>query len=178
MILSFYRSKSHSFQNPKKTGFSGFPFSATRNPGFKILPRIENTSTESALSNPHKNFFLIPCLPHPKFNLRPLHTCTHNSVGYHNHPKCRYLQPHPMQNSNKHTVWRVACQLPQFSHDERYFLPCCWWMGWFTLFSGERLLETSKSLLLAQFKDFTSLFFDFIDKSHALGEWQIGHCAC
>jgi len=37
-ILSFYRSKSHSFQNPKKPGFR---FSATRNPG---LPRIGNTT--------------------------------------------------------------------------------------------------------------------------------------
>jgi len=44
MTLRFYRSKSHSFQNPKKTGFPGFLFSATRNPSFKILPRIGNTS--------------------------------------------------------------------------------------------------------------------------------------
>jgi len=44
MILSFYRSKSHSFQDPKKTGFPWFLFSATRNPGFKILPRIGNTA--------------------------------------------------------------------------------------------------------------------------------------
>jgi len=43
MILTFYRSKSHSFQNPKKTGFPGFFFSVTRNPGFKILLRIGNT---------------------------------------------------------------------------------------------------------------------------------------
>jgi len=34
MILNFYRSKSHSFQNPKKTGFPGFLFSATRKPRF------------------------------------------------------------------------------------------------------------------------------------------------
>jgi len=46
MILSFYRSKSHSFQNPKKTCFSGFLFSVTRNAGFKILPRIGNTTTD------------------------------------------------------------------------------------------------------------------------------------
>ena len=45
MILSFYHSKSHPFQNPKKTDFPGFLFSATRNPGFKILPRIGNTSS-------------------------------------------------------------------------------------------------------------------------------------
>jgi len=44
VILSFYRSKSHSFQNPKKAGFPRFLFSATRNPGFKILPRIGNTT--------------------------------------------------------------------------------------------------------------------------------------
>jgi len=44
MILSFYRSKSHSFQNPKKTGVPGFLFSATRNPGFRIFPRIGNTT--------------------------------------------------------------------------------------------------------------------------------------
>jgi len=44
MILSFYRSKSHSFQHPKKTGFPGFLFSATQNPGFKILPRVGNTN--------------------------------------------------------------------------------------------------------------------------------------
>jgi len=43
MILSFYRSKSHSFQNPKKSRFSRVFFSVTRNPGFKILPRIGNT---------------------------------------------------------------------------------------------------------------------------------------
>ena len=43
MILCFYRSKSRSLQNPKKTGFPGFLFSAARNPGFKILPRIGNT---------------------------------------------------------------------------------------------------------------------------------------
>jgi len=43
MILNFCRSKSHSFQNPKKTGLPGF-FSATRNPGFKILSRIANTA--------------------------------------------------------------------------------------------------------------------------------------
>ena len=42
-ILSFYCSKSHSFQNRKNPGFPGFFFSATRNPGFKILPRIGNT---------------------------------------------------------------------------------------------------------------------------------------
>jgi len=29
---------------PEKNGFPGFLFSATRNPGFKILPRIGNTS--------------------------------------------------------------------------------------------------------------------------------------
>jgi len=44
MILSFYRSKSHSFQKPKKTGIPGFVFSATRNARFKILPRIGDTS--------------------------------------------------------------------------------------------------------------------------------------
>ena len=43
MILSFYRSKSHSFQNPIKTGFPGFLFLATRNPGLKILPQLGNT---------------------------------------------------------------------------------------------------------------------------------------
>jgi len=43
-ILSFYCSKSHSFQNRKNPGFPGFFFSATRNPGFKILPRIGNTN--------------------------------------------------------------------------------------------------------------------------------------
>jgi len=48
MILCFYRSKSRSLQNPKKTGFPGFLFSATRNPGFKILPRIGNTSFKKA----------------------------------------------------------------------------------------------------------------------------------
>jgi len=32
------------FKTRKKTGFSGFLFSAIRNPGFKILPRIRNTS--------------------------------------------------------------------------------------------------------------------------------------
>jgi len=43
-ILSFHRSKSHSFQNP---GFPGFLFSATRNPCIKILPRIGNTRHDS-----------------------------------------------------------------------------------------------------------------------------------
>ena len=61
MILSVYRSKSHSFQNPKKTGFPGFLLSATRNPGFKILPRIGNTSGEPAARvniwyGPHQKF--------------------------------------------------------------------------------------------------------------------------
>jgi len=42
-ILSFYCSESHSFQN-RKTVFLGLLFSATRNPGFKILPRIGNTN--------------------------------------------------------------------------------------------------------------------------------------
>jgi len=47
MILRFYRSKPHSFQNPKKTDFPGFPFSTTRNRGFKILPRIGNTNYDA-----------------------------------------------------------------------------------------------------------------------------------
>jgi len=41
MIPSFYRSKLHSFQNP---GLPGFLFSVTWNLGFKILPRIGNTT--------------------------------------------------------------------------------------------------------------------------------------
>jgi len=32
------------FKTRKKTGFPGFLFSATRKPGFKILPRIGNTT--------------------------------------------------------------------------------------------------------------------------------------
>jgi len=40
VILCFYRSKSHSFQNPKKNGSPGFLFSATR-------PRIGNTTNET-----------------------------------------------------------------------------------------------------------------------------------
>jgi len=44
MTLSFHRSKSHSFQNPKKTGFPGFLYTATRSPGFKIMPGIRNTT--------------------------------------------------------------------------------------------------------------------------------------
>ena len=43
MILSVYRSKSHSFQSPKKRIFPGF-FSSYPKPGLKILPRIGNTT--------------------------------------------------------------------------------------------------------------------------------------
>jgi len=50
MILSFYRSKLHSISKPDKTGFPGFLFSATRNPSFKILPRIGNTTYSKASS--------------------------------------------------------------------------------------------------------------------------------
>jgi len=46
MTLSLYRSISHSFQNPKKRVFPFF-LSATRNPGFKILPRIWNTKGDT-----------------------------------------------------------------------------------------------------------------------------------
>jgi len=41
MTLSFYRAKSHLFQNRKQLGFSRFVFSANRNPGFEILPLLE-----------------------------------------------------------------------------------------------------------------------------------------
>jgi len=61
MILSFYRSKSHSFQNPEKTGFPVFFCSAARNLGFKILPGIGNTSgtvfTLISSFNDNNNFY-------------------------------------------------------------------------------------------------------------------------
>ena len=44
MILSFYRSKSHSCQNPKKNRFYRVSFLNYPKPGFNILPRIGNTS--------------------------------------------------------------------------------------------------------------------------------------
>jgi len=44
MILSFISQKRILFKTRKSPGFPGFPFSATRNPGFKILPRIGNTT--------------------------------------------------------------------------------------------------------------------------------------
>jgi len=56
MILGFYRSKSRSFQNPKKNGFL---FSVTRNPGFKILPRFENTSVGRGMNKSSKNYVKI-----------------------------------------------------------------------------------------------------------------------
>ena len=43
MILSFYRSKSHSCQNPKKNRFYRVSFLNYPKPGFWILPRIGNT---------------------------------------------------------------------------------------------------------------------------------------
>jgi len=51
MILSFYCSKSHSFQIPKKNRFSRAFFSATRNPGFLILPPIRNTSFQCQIQD-------------------------------------------------------------------------------------------------------------------------------
>jgi len=45
MILSFYRSKSHSFKNPKKTGF---PWSFSQLPETRVLkfcPELETLST-------------------------------------------------------------------------------------------------------------------------------------
>ena len=44
MILSFYHAKSHLFQNLKQLEFSQVFYSATRNLGLKIFPRIENTT--------------------------------------------------------------------------------------------------------------------------------------
>jgi len=44
MILSFIAQNRIHFTTRKKTGFPGFLFSATRNPDFKTLPRIGNTS--------------------------------------------------------------------------------------------------------------------------------------
>jgi len=44
MILSFIGQNRIHFKTRKKTGVPGFLFSATRNPGFKILPRIGNTN--------------------------------------------------------------------------------------------------------------------------------------
>jgi len=41
MILSFYRSKSHSFQNPKKTGFPGFFSQLPETRIFKFFPELE-----------------------------------------------------------------------------------------------------------------------------------------
>jgi len=44
MILSFIAQNRIHFKNRINLGFPGFLFSATRNPGFKILPRNGNTS--------------------------------------------------------------------------------------------------------------------------------------
>jgi len=44
MILSFIAQNRIHFKTRKYPGFPGFLFSATRNPGFKILPRIGNTA--------------------------------------------------------------------------------------------------------------------------------------
>ena len=44
MILIFIAQNLIHFKTQKTPGFPGFLFSATRNPGFKILPRIGNTS--------------------------------------------------------------------------------------------------------------------------------------
>jgi len=47
MILSFIAQNRIHFKIRKKTVFPGFLLLATRNPGFKILPRIGNTICNS-----------------------------------------------------------------------------------------------------------------------------------
>jgi len=70
--LSFHRWKSHSFQNPKQTGLPGFLFSATRNPGLKILPQIRNTTwmTTSYFARRRFKSMLNYAILKPKQNVR------------------------------------------------------------------------------------------------------------
>ena len=44
--MGLFCAKSLFYQNPKNPSFPGVFLSGTRNPGFKILPRIGNTSFE------------------------------------------------------------------------------------------------------------------------------------
>jgi len=55
MILSFIAQNRIHFKIRKKTGFPGFLFSATRNPGFKILPRMGNIIVSTEQSGPPYN---------------------------------------------------------------------------------------------------------------------------